>query len=47
MTVRCDSAFARYAEIMPYYTISTKNPMGILFARYAEIMPYYTMDVGL
>ena len=34
--------FARYAEIMPYYTIGVDFGGTKSFARYAEIMPYYT-----
>ena len=34
--------FARYAEIMPYYTTITNYILEYSFARYAEIMPYYT-----
>ena len=35
--------FARYAEIMPYYTTKQNPSAKVKFARYAEIMPYYTI----
>ena len=37
--------FARYAEIMPYYTYTRVTPFHPTFARYAEIMPYYTITL--
>ena len=39
--------FARYAEIMPYYTGLLVSQGDIVFARYAEIMPYYTLIISV